>query len=99
MSPCTRRAATSPAVAFAPWRPYEERVRARPDDGRIPPGMHLLVAAALTLRLVLALPATAAEPAARAETPATLAATASVGGRHGAVAAEHPRAAEIGAEM
>ena len=61
--------------------------------------MRLLVAAALTVRLALALPAIAAEPAARTETPATRDVPASVGGRHGAVAAEHPRAAEIGAEM
>jgi gamma-glutamyltranspeptidase/glutathione hydrolase len=81
----------APAVAFAPWRPYESRVHARPADRRSAPDVRALVAVALVVRLALALPAAAAEPARADAEP--------VAGRHGAIAAEHPRAAEIGAEM
>ncbi|HEY2388228.1 MAG TPA: gamma-glutamyltransferase [Candidatus Binatia bacterium] len=68
-------------------------MHARPADRRLDPGVRALVAVALVVRLALALPATAADAA------RTSAEAAPVAGRHGAIAAEHPRAAEIGAEM
>ena len=74
------------SVAFASGRPYEERVHARPVGRTF--SMRAGVLGALAL-IALTTTAGATEPA-RAPASATT---------HGAVAAEHPRAAEIGAEM